>query len=167
MEHVLEFLNEKLPERINNNFLDINSGGCGIFALMLAKELNAIGIEAELAWIGYGDESEEVTENITELVENTDCLYNLVFKHKLYCKHMVVYINGFYIDSTGVYQDLDDTDWGGVLLGVFKMNQVAHICNDRKGWNTWFNSRNIPRIERRLREMFEEFVENNRKYLIV
>lgn len=62
IEEVILELNTKIIPKIEKNIKNINNGGCGIFAYLLIKKLNSLGIKASAREIENFAEGTEVTK---------------------------------------------------------------------------------------------------------
>lgn len=150
--NLLENLNEIFPTKVGRVFDNINAGGCGIFAFLLARELTNIGVSCEIFWLGSGQPSEEdilEVETLRQLNEKG-----------MHCDHIFVKCGGRYIDCKGAHESFEEAGWynsGQATISNYK--SIEHIITRTEGWNTWFDRGQIPKIEKAVKELISELAD--------
>lgn len=154
-------LNSELPI-VKDNFPEINYGGCGVFALFLSKELDKLGIEHSITWIGQyeGYDSDYNTHDlIHSIFDDNGSKTNVCDFHNndLTLSHIMVVIDGYLVDATGVYLDLDDADWGNrEELAIITQKQLELLVSKPDGWNDWFDRDNIPNVGKMVKKIMKK-----------
>lgn len=149
MELLLECLDHKLPTLVDNQFKNINSGGCGVFAHVLATELQEVlGVTASVAWLDTCD-ANTVSEALNTVRNNNGNHFDLedMNAYGVWCNHVMLKVNNHLIDSTGVYENLGDTRWLMLTMSeVIDLNTLGVLANNPNGWNRSFDRGQIPHI---------------------
>ena len=140
----VETLRKHLCE-INENFPEINRGGCVFFANALKNRMEELGHEAKFFIIS--------NTNIVDLIEKrTDNSLSAINSAGAYLYHMMCKIGDYVIDSTGVYSDFKNTSWGlytGKEIG--KEEAIKDWLNEREVWNPSFNQGDLPKIYEKIK----------------
>jgi len=146
-EEIAEYLDFHLPSRVDSQFSYVNFGGCGIIAYIIANELEKIGLETEIAWLSTHCEGKSTL--FEYLIKTNQQLTLLELNNNgIYVSHCLVVTNGYYIDSTGVYESAIDAGWTGrTELIRLKPKEFQSIAESDIGWNPAFDRSQIPAIE--------------------
>ena len=150
---------------------NLNSGGCGVFAVAVAKELKKRGVDCEIITVGYGEDSSPVIVK-NSLMSNagnpkscddwdanglTRDHVGVRFKHK-----RITYT----YDSDVLYRSVrefgyraDDTTWKckypyGKGMSIEDMGKLVKT---KSGWNTDFDRKHIATVKKIVKETFKEF----------
>lgn len=142
----------KLGDRINRWYPEINRGGCCVYAAMIGKELRARDIEVRVivAADGASKNLDKVRPKVcnnwrkAEWNEN-DVWFNHVgveFKHKGRI---------FHYDSNGVNPRGKILDGYKIYPGRLSVDEAQLLADEPEGWNTRFNRSKIPNLKRHVR----------------
>lgn len=153
----LNNLKELLQNELEGNYFNLNSGGCGIIAYLLAKELCKAGFKAEIVWLSY---SKMNTINFDNALNNNKKLTLLELnKFGVVCCHCFVKVNGKLVDSTGVYKTLKETRWSPyVIIKKLNWKTLEPIVLSPEGWNTMFQRNQIPQIKKSIKKIVKNLV---------
>src|ERR1017187_6787512 len=113
-ETLFNYLRQPLNQ-IRWKYNSINSGGCGLFALALHRELKRIGIHTDIIGLDYMDSIKKNTEwnlrpNFHELVNKCNSLYQAYSQYNVLIAHIIlrykttdpcIPTETYYIDCTG------------------------------------------------------------------
>jgi len=112
---------------------NINHGGCGLYALAVARYLNReySGVDIQLAVCGRD------SYQLNQIKHNNNIINNVP-------SHVVVLVDGLCIDSEGVlHLDEFETKWEERYRDVeiidFDEKAMIEALNQPESWNTWFN----------------------------
>lgn len=133
---VQDFLNE-LPA--------INYGGCGLSAyamfLWLQKN-NMLTEDTQIVFLHYSYSERDFQTN--------QSFYLQGIGNPVAPEHVVIYRNGKYIDSTGVYQRVNEYSFKLAVSLDKAENFLVNSLND-DNWNSWFDRPSVvPIIEKEL-----------------
>lgn len=155
MRKVIYQLEPALPS-IHEKFPSINWGGCGVFANLLTTELDKLGVKYKIIWIGNNPNDKKQIKKIFK--EKGDKVILWDFNEiGIGVAHFMVKIGRKFVDASGVYKSLNDTEWWNYRLRceVTKENlnsvSVSHL-----GWNNMFDRKQIPRVEREVKSLFKK-----------
>lgn len=150
-----------LAESVTDEVEDLNYGGCGVFAAMVAKFLNDKGIPATCFACyspGRGDPGNSITE-ARKLVEDVgDCsewedngvsFYHVgvEFKHRG---------RMYFFDSHGVVAPADEFHGIPVQEGRLTLDEMEAMAERPHNWNRWFNRQQIPHLQSLVKEHLNE-----------
>jgi hypothetical protein len=155
MRKVIYQLEPVLPQ-VKKKFPSINRGGCGVFANLLANELDKLGIKYKIIWIGRDSKDKR---RINKIFKHYGGQVNLMdFNNSdIYLAHVMIKVGRKFIDASGVYKSIDDTqwDWYGLRCEITK-EQLELISLSSEGWNISFNRNQIPRVGKEVKKIFEK-----------
>lgn len=144
----MEFLSKQLQE-IGNSFIHINGGGCGEFALALGKKLKKNNIKFKYVLLNEREGS--TIQNVREFnsLKKKSSLHHInVEGFNVY--HIMIYVKGQFIDCTGVYNSLKETEWNYCKVSaILKEKTLKKLC-ENGGWNFYFDRDQIPDIKKRI-----------------
>ena len=136
-----EFVNEYFD--INNKVKHINKGGCGIFAKHLYIKLKLMGYSPRLVII-------------TNDIDDTKKLLNESIAFAGLYIHIMVKVNGKYLDCQGIYKTFNNTEYENFkVYGLFSFQRLNEM-NDEPMWNPKFNRDNISVIEKKLEKAYKK-----------
>jgi hypothetical protein len=148
--NLFEVLKNDIPQ-VEERFDRINAGGCGVFALSLSDELNKKDIAHKIVWIGDAlrNETEELHKKIHHIFESNENLTLDTFNNKgLYLSHVMVVIDGKYIDATGLYDGFSQTSWlHRKVITEITNEQLRILADNEDGWNCSFDRELIPNVK--------------------
>lgn len=145
-----------LAEQANKQFPDLNSGGCAVFAVMVADALRAQGINARIAVAMYhppGLSMFSARHNAKHGGNNPPEMedYNA---SDIYFNHVAVsfIINGrrwIYETTGGLQRRTRHTHVMGMSLvpGSLSVDEVRPIAFSPWGWNDQFDRDDIPLVQ--------------------
>jgi hypothetical protein len=130
---------------INNNYPTINSGGCGVFAVMIHDQLEKMGIKSEFHMLCRDSETAERVMEVTD---------NLEFRWMNW-GHVIVSVGEYYIDSTGIYPSYDEylnanyqwVEWDYEYISGHLNKDLIRLHADSTHWNPTFDRELIPTIK--------------------
>ena len=140
---VMHLLENNLPF-INDNFEDINYGGCGVMAVLIGEQLDKLGVRYCIACLGYSDwmTVEEVQEAIkdgrTRDIPNVHILINITDSH-----------SDRFFDSDGE-QDID-SEQVAALIDIQTLNNMLQMP---RCWNSDFNRDQTEGMREYTNELF-------------
>jgi len=153
MRKVIYHLEPALPQ-VQNKFPSINWGGCGVFANLLANELDKLGVKYKIIWIGHEARHKK---DIKDIFKHYGGQVSLIdFNNRdIYLAHVMIKVGRKFIDASGVHKNLNDTQWGWYRLRhEITKEQLEFISLTSEGWNTSFNRNQIPRVEKEVKKIF-------------
>lgn len=98
---------------INQHIKDIDWGGCGLFALLLYREIKHIAPQAKIKILGHG--SPQSREFISDAINNGD-------NFDIPMSHIVVEVESMYYDNLGEHSH---ADYNSDLTGVIETGEVS------------------------------------------
>lgn len=159
MKHPIRSLNA-FARRMHKKYPTMNYGGCCVFAAMVTKHLQQV-FPTAVAVGGYGDEPpiDEVRNNVRK---NTPFEWNM---RGVYFCHVVaeIEIKGkkYFFDTKGVRKASDHVGASGgwpLIEGRLTQEEAEELGNTKSGWNSSFNRKQIPKIQKDVNKYFEKFV---------
>ena len=148
MNSIERLLANELPN-INNKLHDINSGGCGWYAFLVCKALNAVGVQAEVVLVGGYGYNTSCVNNVMQEWGDINTFYAAQLDiHDMnggkritnLCNgHMAVRYDGALYDCEGrfCYEAISE----GISLDNMARMVDAHC------WNDWFVDANNGEFE--------------------
>jgi hypothetical protein len=155
---------------MNKKYPNINRGGCGIFAVHIAKRLQNIVPVRIVVCDYYKQDLDKIRDNVFNQYNLSD--WN---NADISFVHLVVEFeyNGieYHYDTDGVRLkqdewDADDYPFSGYPFcdGSFTIEEISSFVARSDGWNPTFNRKEIPLIERKVKNLFKRFIEIGRVY---
>ncbi len=153
----LEKLSRDLSD-IHESFKNINAGGCGEFAKMLGNKLKENNVKFKYVLI-----SEDKRMSILASQRNFKTLKEDVLNdpwsrqmNGYGIAHIMIYHNGYFIDSTGAHRGLGNTLWhqfrGYQISAILPQDVLIDWCGQNT-WNDMFDRKQIPYIENRIKNL--------------
>jgi hypothetical protein len=153
----------KCQDEIANKVKNPNYGGCGVIAAIVASELQSLGIPAEVVTTTkYGDVPRKVMQRV--LTKNKPITNSAVDSEGIERDHLGV---RFKLGNLIRTWDSDGLNKGR-LLGYLNepcnykfgegltVEEATMLANDKHGWNSMFNRRQIPKIRKIVKEAFKD-----------
>jgi hypothetical protein len=147
----------KIQEAVSD-IRNINSGGCGVFAAMVAKRLNRLGIPAVVR-VGAHD-ADTSNDRLKRALTYPDSISKEYLSNEgVEFYHLIVeFKHGgetYHLDSNQFHKATPITNNYGVRLydGHLTPLQALQIARS-KYWNYQFNRKQIPNMIRKLNEAF-------------
>ncbi len=155
---------ETLLHCINSIFKNINAGGCGHFALMLGKKLKLEGHKVKVVCLQKFCENDDIEEikKIYELAPND--LKELNSKGA-YLTHIMLKVNNYYIDSTGIYNNSNIYSNFEEAAQV-DLNKLENWCNS-EGWVKTFDIAQLPKMKYLIDKYFNQEITLMKKFSIM
>jgi hypothetical protein len=154
---------------INDVVPNLNHGGCGIFALTLADNLYAKGIQCQLAIIGSMGTTNEViynnsVYNVVEICKKRNSEINARQLHDngftLY--HVMVQVETqegtFYLDSEGIYDHPRNSRWSIDIEGVADIETMRPFIERPEGWNRMYNRNFNAKVYKMVNSTIEKVI---------
>lgn len=132
---------------LNEQVENIHYGGCGVFAYHAYVTLKKLGHQPKLITI---------TNSTTRFEQFLNDLFGW---YDVHVQHIVVELNGQYIDNNGIYTTIKDVlhcDKEGLAVTEALTEDTLKWMIDNLQWNSMFNREKIPVIE-------EKFVQTQQK----
>lgn len=146
-DRLYQFLNQ-LGRNVQSRYPNLNAGGCGVYASIVATELSNLGIPVcgivgtnTSAFVNHIDEARNHVSrnNVKSWEDNGIILSHVGIEFKVRG-----YTNSY--DSTGVQPANTLGNWM-VYRGRLTVEELKEIASSAEGWNTDFKRRDIPNIE--------------------
>lgn len=145
----------------------MNNGGCGIFAVHMAKRLQHI-VPTRIKLIDYSH------HNLDEIRAELDNPLDIRqwHNHGINFVHLIVEFDykdhTYHFDTNGLNfaNDKESPNYKGYGLasGSFTIEEVSHFVAAPYSWNDWFNRREIPAVKRRVKNFFTRHIHQERPY---
>lgn len=139
---------------INSEFKTINSGGCGIFARLLSRELNALGYETQFVFIMMDTHYSQIIDLNKDLKSRK--ISNVL---NYSWAHIMTLSDGKFMDSTGVYKSLGGTRWvNRDVSNPFNIDVLNDMLHPKYSgiWNPRFDRRQSGLISIRLKRHLKD-----------
>jgi hypothetical protein len=147
---------ENISAEIENTIIEINSGGCAVFAVELVKRLNLIGfVNAKLRTYGYAYNTKGVIINNVEqeILATNGALPNLTGEwndNGVWFNHVRVEWQNRLWDSEGACSLRHGRSWGwGSVIqdGDISVPALDLLCKPQRNWNDTFDRKQIPNVK--------------------
>ena len=141
----------KIAESLGDTFRHVNSGGCGVVAAMLAKELRKYTSVDVVVCNNYGARSitdlRKACSNIEEWYSSGFSVTHMWVEFEFLGERLA-------IDSTGIHPAayLYD-DWGDTLDGALTEKETDELLA-ADHWNPMFDRKQIPDMEQYVSDNF-------------
>lgn len=141
-------LDTSLKQEIDSKYRNINSGGCGKFALILGKRLAKEGVPFKYVLLtNHMDTPKERFNLFKEDVREGNMQHTSKIRWTI--AHIMVYSNGYLIDCTGIYKTIPER-WEHWAIGGFLPDKILQSWCRQKGWNRTFDVSQLPSIRKRV-----------------
>ena len=128
LDNALDILQNHLPE-IDDAFVDINWGGCGVMAELIAEQLDLLCVDYQVACKGGDDFRSGSFKTIEEVNKSID-EYD---KPRIPRSHILIKVDGRYFDSEG--EQFPDKD---LITALIDRDTIARM-NNISCWNSQFD----------------------------
>jgi hypothetical protein len=159
MDKALASLDTFLKREIYRNHQDINAGGCCMFAALLARYLNKVG-KARIRVSDWSTDDNAILKARKNVRRNTVHDWN---DHGVGFNHVAIEFeykgDKFHIDAQGI----TGTRRFEFLKGELLLKEATELGDCSKGWNRFFNRREIPAIKRRVQNYFKKHLKKTAK----
>ena len=148
---------DNIMKKMRNNYEDINRGGCGITAALIATHLEKL---AKIRIVTYGGEG-DVDKARHNVKNNSVIEYNI---HDIRFCHVWVEFRWkgrwYTIDSDGIRKRSDMyKKYCKPSKGHFTVEEMNEIGGREEGWNSMFDRDQIPNMKRMLERNFNKLIE--------
>jgi len=139
---------------INSHYPNINAGGCGKFALLLANKLKKEGLNSRFVLFSNIEEKCIKTRQkvLTTVINNGEFKDLENNSTNFVVAHVMVFCQGYYMDCTGVYKRKPSRWSRYKLAGFLTENTLIKWC-EGNGWNEMFNTANLFGISKELNKL--------------
>lgn len=143
-----------LGERVNRWYPFINCGGCCVFAVLVAEELQRRGIETCIIVGADVDEDEEIADlrEVEKKAKNNKADWN---NNGVFFNHVGI---EFRFGDEFYHYDTDGVHPEDVMLGIYRIygggitvETAKALAEEADGWNTTFDRKKIPSLRRHIR----------------
>ena len=156
-EKLVEAL-EKLGAEVSENVEQLNCGGCGVYAWLVAKALTKLGLKTEVVAtnMGWFKKPDEIDLNAlrAQLAEG-----NMSLKTKRHWEmlgaefaHVGVRLKvgkKYYVaDANAVNPGKTRLASYKVYKGAYTLEEAEAFAKEARGWNSWFDRKQIPTIRK-------------------
>lgn len=152
---------KRIFSKLNERIKYIDSGGCGVFAVFLAKLLRRHGYDARIIalnrykhWSSIYDEDDNTVTNHNMSIKHAMKKSNYVDVTK---SHYVVRVGNFYIDNWDIVKTKGQvlhmkkefkSKWHfKILLGNVPIPYLAYLNEQEDAWNSLYDRRNNRKLE--------------------
>lgn len=150
-----------IAEQVDKNYEYVNFGGCAVYAVELAKRLQALGYtDYKLRVYGYKKANVSKAEKVVRQDNrgNTPPTDNFPWRCNdvTFC-HVRLQWRGMMWDVKGAVPRKNGSDWNGYVLqrGSISFEAMTALLPKQSNWNRWFNRRKIPTIRRIMNKNFK------------
>lgn len=157
---IIEALNV-LGKRINRWYPNINSGGCCVYAAMVAEELHKRGVDVCIivaAECSDDDEGHNADLNYLErnIKSNSKADWN---NNGVFFNHVGIEFrigdDIYHYDSNGVHPEDVMLDCWRLYEGRISIETAKSLAEEAEGWNTTFNRKSIPSLRLHVSNFFK------------
>lgn len=144
---------------INLAHSTINAGGCGEFAKLLGAKFKQSNLKFK--YILISDNGRPIKESLAiykSLGEEVND-YHVRNDNGFDVCHIMVYYKGKFIDSTGIYDTLENSRWksgrgwtGYKLSAILTEETLNNLCS-QKYWNPEFKRKQLPEIANKVNSL--------------
>lgn len=144
---------ERVLSDVNSLNCRINSGGCGFFALKLYEVLTSMDFDVKLIFVYNNKSSLEKGNNFINSNSNKGRV-DVKGLDFLGWSHVMIRVNGYYIDSKGLEKKFEDKGWGSIY-GSLTYDILSEMVKPNSGitWNPMFNKNYKGVISRKLNQL--------------
>lgn len=140
---------------VRRQFSDINSGGCGVMATILAYHLKPLVDDMRIVSADYATGNIDTARLTVE--ENTVRSWN---KEGIRFNHVWVEFKWnwrwYTIDIGGIQsRRAMHKRWGKPYKGSFTLREMRQMTSIQPGWNSWFDRSQIPFMRRMVGRHFK------------
>lgn len=152
----------KLQGHMQSFHPDMNYGGCGVYASIIAEKLENLGLEVEVVtpvegrWYDNAMNARKGVKRIANKAEWNDnglCTNHLAVRFKTSSGQVYTYDSEAFLRSKtqfGIDYYKTDPKFGTGLT----VREAKAIASKPHGWNREFNRRSIPAIRRKVNQEF-------------
>ena len=143
---------------IHNKYfhLNINAGGCGYFARLIARALISKGYDAKIV-LTYSEREMRGAEISNRAVKENELMRMM----RTPWRHVIVKVGEHLIDSTGIHENhtsycLRNPNMGKVITENFDLSVLDYMLSSerRHNWNKTFNTNYVPAIGKIISQNF-------------
>ncbi len=147
----------QLAKVIDDQFFNVNSGGCGVVAAQVAQHLQTLVDTRVVVYTMSKLNVDEIRSKLDNPFDSTD------WEHNGMCwDHVLVEFDHdgstYLFDSTGVVEKTPSIDAGWFKLffsGYVTLDEILAISSQAKTWNSTFDRKQIPHIVDTIADFFK------------
>lgn len=147
-----------IADECNSNIELINRGGCAVYAVELAKRLEALGYD-DYRIRTYGRRLN--IAKVEQLITTTNAQATIWdwYNNGVTFDHVRLQWRGFMWDAEGAEKVADATSWmgSGIQDGKISLEAMAKLADSGRGWNFRFKRSQIPEM----RSIMDEYLTVN------
>lgn len=147
-----------LSKQILNQFPNINDGGCCVFAALVAQELKEFCDVKVVVFSTSLSNIEDVRPNISNYTCAEWERNGIAFNHivlEIYAQIIPENpTNVWHYDATGIFSTDRSMNSGRSPVGYLSIAECIELANDPIGWNPTFDRRDIPIIQKIIKNHF-------------
>lgn len=140
--------------KINKQYPYINYGGCGVFAERLYDKLKLFGYKPKIVVLVN---SKQCFADSMKMLDERGLDYYWINRTEGF-SHIMVKVNGYYVDSEGMYKSQADMPSKWRYYDIYekgmKIGSLRKCTADERFWNDRFDRYDIPAIENRLDSIY-------------
>ena len=158
----IERVLERIADDVADNIENINCGGCAVYAVELAKRLDAIGItNYKIRTYGYSGSEKTNVSTVERKVFNTNLpKYTEDWgDNGVYFSHVRLEWNGKVWDAEGATSSRKAGEWNYCYYrqrGHISRKAIEKLLPLQCNWNSMFNRRQVPKLKRIMDKWFGE-----------
>ena len=145
---VLACLTE-IAEQVSENISYVNSGGCAVFAIMLADVLNSLGINDYEFKVFSDGSTHDVSAVEDGMIFGANRIDNW-YRCNVDFSHVMLRYGQYVIDSNGTVSYKSNMDWDGYTIhkGSVSYHTIKELAKIPSNWNDAFWRGDIPQMRR-------------------
>lgn len=160
---------------IESRYERVNSGGCGVVALHLGRQLEGIGVDCEVVVMSREEVS---TDDVLQYKEENGSasFEGMADEFCFDYNHILIKFKSrgrtYLADSEGVYPSFDravnyftKNSSNNVRYPVYgiSLDDLEKEVKNKDNWNTSFNRKQIPGIRATIAKHFRQYSKSNKK----
>ena len=161
LNRILRKLGRHVQEDITGGYL--NYGGCAVYAALVGRELQRLGVPVGVVVNGYGGANlDEVRLKVTDVGDKGQWNDNGVYFNHVGLEYA---INGhaYHCDSEYLSRARHHPQLNRLYPGRLAVDEAEALADDPIGWNRCFDRRLIPEIKEAVEEAFAPLTEDARE----
>lgn len=143
---------------VNCKYTYINNGGCAVYAAIVGKALQDMGVNVKVlvagSWWGNNGHVDKARENVKHIGKKEEWRKNNIsFGHvglEFFWKR-----KKYHYDSNGCHKPAKKLDGATIFPGRMTVEECIAIAKEARGWNTSFDRKHIPALRRMVAKHFD------------
>ena len=136
----------------------INYGGCGIYAVAIAKELIKLHIKPKILVVSQETYTDMNVRDVAKTIEHTDDVHEWNDKGIIF-RHVIISFTfegqEYHYDTGGVVEADEKYEGYHIYKGHLQLHEAKAIIKHQAGWNTTFDRNKIPFITQHIENFLE------------